>query len=336
LSGVARNIPNPQLLIHPFVRREAVLSSRIEGTQTDIAGLYAFEAEQKQSRVRHAALTPQDEDRQEVYNYVQATEYGLEQLKKKALTLNFIRELHEKLTDGVRGGDASPGAFRRVQNMIGGVTGAPDTARFMPPPITHLPEVLDAFEKYVNAQGELPPLIRLALIHYQFETIHPFRDGNGRIGRLLISLLLIYWKVLDHPLLHLSAYFERHRSEYCDRLLHVSQMSRWNEWLLFFLRGVKEQSIESAKRAKDLLDLQVHWRHKLQQERATRLVLAIGDQLFESPYTFTSDIQRRHKVSAPTALAALRKLEKTGLLRSLVPGGRSQLFFADPVIRLVQ
>ena len=222
LAGLGRTLPNPQLLIAPFIRREAVLSSRIEGTQTDLTDLYAYEAGQL-PLFAGLKMVPPESDVKEVTNYVRAMEYGLERLQTLPVSLRLIRELHGILMEGVRGDRATPGEFRRSQNWIGRPGCTLNEAEFVPPPVPEMHEALDAFEKYLHAGNTYPPLVRLAFIHYQFETIHPFLDGNGRIGRLLVTLLLVTWNLLPLPLLYLSAFFEQHRQAYYDLLRVVSE-----------------------------------------------------------------------------------------------------------------
>ena len=233
LAGVARNLPNPHLLINPFLRREAVLSSRIEGTQASLSDLFVFEASERSE-------APQS-DVEEVVNYIHALEYGLYVIRQgRRISLALLKEMHELLLKGVRGQDKSPGQFRTKQNWIAEGSRRLENARFVPPPVPQMYDALDALERYIQSPSDLPPLIRLALVHYQFETIHPFEDGNGRIGRLLITLLLCAEGLLPEPLLYLSAYFERHRDEYVDRLLGVSQSNEWEDWITFFLTGIAE------------------------------------------------------------------------------------------------
>ena len=239
LAGVGRRLPNPHLLIRPFIRREAVLSSRIEGTMTRLDQLFLFEAEPE--HVSHPS------DVAEVANYVRALEHGLELLKNGLpLCLRVLREVHGKLLEGVRGGQKAPGDFRRCDVMIGRQNQAYHQARFVPPMHTALAPLLREFEKFLNAPGELPVIVQLALAHYQFEAIHPFMDGNGRVGRLLITLMLCERGTLPQPLLYLSAFFEHHEQEYKDRMLEVSRRGAWNDWITFFARGVTEQARDAV------------------------------------------------------------------------------------------
>ncbi len=331
LSGVGRTMPNPHLLIGPFMRREAVLSSRIEGTRADIADLYAYEAGQLSLPGLKPPL-PESEIR-EVLNYVHALEYGLERLATLPVSLRLVRELHERLLEGVRGEYATPGEFRRSQNWIG-PPGCPlNEARYVPPPAPQMREALDAWEKYLHHENRYPPLVRLALIHYQFEAIHPFVDGNGRIGRLFLSLLLVEWELLPLPLLYLSAYFYRHRQEYYDLLLAVSEQGAWREWVLFFLRGIIEQAQDAIVRGQRLQDLQAAWRQRLAQARASALLLRLADALFESPVITIPMAQNLLGTTYHSARRNVERLVQEGILQPVDDArSRSRTFTATEIL----
>lgn len=333
LSGLGRAIPNPHILVAPFLRREAVLSSRIEGTQTGIAELYAYEA--GQLSLPGLDTGAKREDAREVANYVVALQHGIASLPGLPVSLRLIRELHALLMAGVRGEDKAPGRFRQVVNYIG----SPDTgigeAEFVFPPPHELPEALDAFERYVHAEGTYPPLVQLALIHYQFETIHPFVDGNGRIGRLLISLLAIAWNLLPEPLLYLSAYFQRHRSEYVSRLRAVSQRGEWREWILFFLQGVSTEALDAVARAKRLQDLQAEWRRLAQSRLSSVNAVSVVDMLFEQPTVQSGDVVRRCGVTPPTARSILGQLEELRLLERIPGSERPRRYWATEIIAAI-
>jgi Fic family protein len=334
LAGLGRAIPNPHLLIGPFVRREAVLSSRIEGTQADITDLYAYEA--KQLPLPGLKPSPAESDVHEVLNYVRAMEYGLKRLDTLPVSLRLIRELHERLMEGVRGEQATPGEFRRSQNWIGRPGCVLNDADFVPPPVNEMQEALDAFEKYLHSKNDDPPLVRLAFIHYQFEAIHPFLDGNGRIGRLLISLLLVNWNLLPLPLLYLSAFFEKYRNEYYELLMKVSENGAWHEWVIFFLRGVKEQAQDAIVRAKRLQDLQMGWKEKLSQARASALVLRLADSLFVSPLITIPEAQRISGVKQyHTARKSIEKLVSVGILKQLGESSYGKTFIAEEIFRTI-
>ena len=334
LAGLGRALPNPHLLISPFIRREAVLSSRIEGTQADLADLYAFEA--GQLALPGFKPAPSEADVREVANYVRALEYGLERLSTLPVSLRLIREVHARLMEGVRGESATPGEFRRTQNWIGAPGCTLNEATYVPPPVAEMHAALDAFEKYLHTEDELPPLVRLALIHYQFEAIHPFVDGNGRIGRLLLSLLLGHWNLLPLPLLYLSAFFEKHRQTYYDLLLAVSARGAWNEWIVFFLRGVAEQARDAILRAKRLQDLQLAWRTKYQRARGAGLLLGIVDTLFALPALTPGQVARQFNVSHPAAMQALRRLEQDQILREVSGKQRHRLYLAIEILQVLQ
>jgi len=334
LAGLGRAMPNPHLLIGPFVRREAVLSSRIEGTQTDITDLYAYEA--GQLPLPGLKPPPPESDVREVLNYVRALEYGLERVTTLPVSLRLIRELHERLMEGVRGAKATPGEFRRSQNWIGRPGCTLNDADFVPPPVNEMYDALDAFEKYLHWGNDYPPLVRLAFIHYQFEAIHPFLDGNGRIGRLLLSLLLVNWNLLPLPLLYLSAYFEHHRQDYYDLLLAVSERGNWREWVGFFLRGVAEQARDTIVRAKRLQDLQLEWRQRLTQARASALLLRLADSLFESPVLTIPDAQRILGVRQyHSAQRNVEKLVAAGILQQAGESSYGRTFLAEEILRAI-
>lgn len=330
LAGVGRSVPNPQLLIRPFINREAVLSSRIEGTQASLEDLYEFEARGAGAR------TTAHPDVAEVANYVRALEYGLERVDSLPLSLRLVRELHEKLMEGVRGGQATPGEFRRSQNWIGRPGCTLNEATFVPPPVPEMQDALAALETYIHAQDRLPALIRIAAIHYQFESIHPFLDGNGRVGRLLISLLLAHWDLLSLPLLYLSAYFERNRTEYYERLLAVSLRGEWHDWLLYFLHGVAEESRDASQRIKVLQDLQADYRERVMRLHASVLPLRIVDRLFVTPVTTTRQVAELFSVSYNGAKLAISKLVQIGILRAVNDEAHGRAFAAQAVIEAVQ
>lgn len=325
LAGMGRRLPNPHLLIASYLRREAVLSSRIEGTVTSLSDIYAFEAEQP-------ALI-EAPDVQEVRNYVLAYEYGLGRLKTLPLSPRFIRELHERLMAGVRGGGLQPGEFRTYQNWIGGATAR--EAVYVPPPPEPMRELLDDFERLLHDRAHRP-LVQAAVVHHQFEAIHPFGDGNGRVGRLLVLLFLAERGLLPQPLLFLSAFFERTRSTYYDLLLRVSTHGDWDAWLRYFLEGVRAQASEAADLADRLLALHARYRQELQRSRTTANALALVDQLFINPIVSASSVQRALGVSAPTARAAIRALEERGIVREITGRSWGRVFHANEIFRLLR
>ncbi len=333
LAGLGRSLANPHLLINPFIRREAVLSSRIEGTQASLADLYAYEAGQLPLPGFAETGT---EDVREVANYVHALEYALGRLDTLPVSLRLLREVHQRLLAGVRGEHSTPGEFRTSQNWIGSPGCTLNEATYVPPPVDEMREALGALEKYLHAGDDpFPPLVRLALIHYQFEAIHPFLDGNGRVGRLLISLLLVHWGLLPLPLLYLSAYFEAHRQAYYDLLLAVSERGAWATWVRFFLQGVAEQSQDAAMRAKKLQDLQSSWRQHLQRTRAVGLAQDIAELLFELPVLSVRQIAERFGVSHYGASKALRRLMEMEVVQEITGRERNRLYVASAILRIV-
>jgi Fic family protein len=328
LSGVARALPNPHLLIAPFVRREAVLSSRIEGTQAGFSDLLFFEAA--------PSAKPPIEDVKEVANYVSALEHGLARLKDLPVSLRLIREMHERLMHGVRGDSMTPGEFRRSQNWIGAPGCTLADAAFVPPPVAEMTQALSDFEKYLHEPPVLPPLVRLALIHYQFEAIHPFVDGNGRIGRLLITLLLCVEGLLPQPLLYLSAFFERHRQEYYRLLMAVSQSGSWRPWIAYFLRGIADQSSDAVKRANLLLSLRQRYREKMQSARSSALLLQMVDDLFSTPALDVSSASKRLNVTPRAAQLNVDKLIKSGILKEATGRRRNRIFVAAEIIDIIE
>ena len=326
LAGAGEMLPNPHLLIGPFVRREAVLSSRIEGTIASEEDLVLFKVD------------PDIEDRRpdtrEVRNYVTALEYGLKRISELPVSLKLLRELHSRLLKGVRGADKSPGEFRDRQNFIG-TPGMPlKDARFVPPPVEAMHGALEAFELFLRASSERPFLIDLALLHYQFEAIHPFRDGNGRVGRLLIPLLLCERNILTKPLLYLSAYLERHRAQYMDLLLRVSQKGDWERWIEFFLTGVAEQAIDGVERATKLMILWQDYRKRLQTARMSVLAQNLVDQLFHQPAMSVGLAQQVLRVSFASAQNNIMRLVKLGILQEMTGRKRDRIFIAPEILRL--
>ena len=282
LSGAGQLLPNPHLLIRPFIRREAVMSSRIENTQSGLDDLFLFEADEGEP--------PSGSDVNEIINYVRAMEYGVKRLAKLPISSRLICEIHGILMDGVRGDSATPGEMRRSQNWIGSPGCTLMDAAYVPPPLPEMKECLSDLEKYINSDAREPALIQCALVHYQFEAIHPFVDGNGRIGRLLITFMLLERKLLSQPLLYLSDFFEQHRDEYYRLLLTVSQKGDWKAWLTFFLNGVRQQSEDALATIQKLLDLQKQYREVATGQRVPKIVNRLIDHLFTGPIVSISQL----------------------------------------------
>lgn len=327
LRGAGDRLPNPNLLIGPFSRREAVSSSRMEGTETTEEQLAMFEVAPRRQPVG---------DTREVHNYVKALDQGIQRLKDLPVSLRLIRELHARLLRGVRGRDRRPGEFRNKQNFIGKPGQTILQARFVPPTVAEMHRALSDLEKYIHSQDETPFLVKLALIHYQFEAIHPFEDGNGRIGRLLIPLLLCERGDLPLPLLYISPYFERNRDAYVDLMLGVSQTGAWTEWTNYFLRGIAEQARDATRRARKLLDLWSRYRDRLQAARSSALLLRLVDHLFQTPALTISFARDLLKVTYPPAKRSVEKLIQSGILRDA--GGRryNRVFVAHEILELIQ
>ncbi len=318
LSGEGKQLPNPHLLIRPFIKREAVLSSRIEGTQATLGELLANDA--------GAVVNRSPDDLREVGNYVAALEYGIKRLDTLPLSLRLIRELHEKLMEGVRGSHVAPGQFRKTQNWIGPAGCTLQNAAYIPPSPDLLMDCLKAFEQFIRIQT-IPPLVQAGLLHYQFEAIHPFLDGNGRVGRLLVILFLVERKVLTAPLLYLSAFFEATRSEYYNHLLAVSQQSQWNPWLEYFLNGVTKMSGDVLRRAEKINSLLCAWKEKINGQKP-KVLLDVVDLLAENPYWTVKKLSERLQVAFTTAQRAINVLREEGMLSQVDNAQRDRVFCA--------
>ena len=327
LSGLAQLLPNVHLLSGTFQRREAVLSSRIEGTYTTMQELFLFEAGGADEEVG---------DVREVWNYVHALDHGLKSLERLPICNRLIKEIHGKLMTGVRGGDKTPGEFRDRQNYIGA---RPSTkiqdATYIPPPVKDMRRCMNDLENFINGHCQLPPLVREALIHYQFEAIHPFHDGNGRIGRLLFSLGLCAENIVQYPLLYLSEYIEKRKSEYYDLLFGISAESAWLPWIEFFLRAIIEQSRDAKSRAYQLHDLMQEYRNRLVQMRAPASTLKVLERLFYIPAISSVQATRTIGGQSKTGLAAIRRLEEAGILIE-VPTNRqrNKLYLAEGIHKI--
>ena len=328
LKGVGQRLPNPHLLINPFLRREAVLSSRIEGTTTGLQQLLLFETAPSDE--------PGDSDVREVANYVAALELGFSLLEKLPVSLRLIREVHERLMQDVRGQEQRPGEFRHIPNLIGHRGAIPDTARFVPPPVKEMHAALHDLERYIGERrDDLPFLIQLALVHYQFEVIHPFMDGNGRVGRLLIALQLRERAYLPQPLLYLSAYFEYHRDAYRDHLLAVSRSGTWTEWIDFFLQGVAEQSTDTVQRSYQLLDLlQRYQSWALSTTRSANLARLV-ELVLVRPVISISNVEEWLGVTQPGASRLVQQLVDRGILEEVTGRQRNRRFAALEILEIL-
>ena len=330
LAGLEYTVPNPNFLVIPYTRMEAIASSRIEGTQASLSELFFFEAATEK--------TLPTQDILEVKNYLNALYYGLERIRELPLSLRLLREVHKHLMDGVRGGtpNMTPGEFRRSQNWIGPAGCTLNDARYVPPHHDELIEILGDWEMFLHNPTELPVLIQCAIMHYQFEAIHPFLDGNGRVGRLFISFFLISKGILTQPLLYLSQYFERHHDEYYDRLLAVSLEGDWIGWINFFLDAVIAQSQHAMKSAKRIIDTREGYRQMLQNNSKTRAYTGLVDFLFMTPYFTLSQAQEVLNSSYNTAKKGVYLLEEMGLVEEVTGQARNRVYVARELIHLLQ
>jgi Fic family protein len=326
LAGEGRRLPNPHLLLRPFVRREAVLSSRIEGTQATLGELLAAEA--------GAAVERSPEDLREVANYVVALEHGAARLAGLPLSLRLVKELHAKLMRGMRGDTATPGEFRRSQNWIGPAGCTLANATFVPPPPDQLMNCLGAWEKFLHDET-FPPLVHVALAHSQFEAIHPFLDGNGRVGRLLITLLLVAKGVLPSPLLYLSAYFEATRPEYYARLLAVTEAGEWEAWLDYFLTGVAGQALDALGRIQRIDALLAGWRERLAAVSSRQAERSL-DLFVENPFWTVNKLAERLGVAFTTAQRAIDRLESAGVVTLASEAKRNRVYCAREILAILE
>lgn len=328
LDGTTEILPNPNLFVAMYVRKEAVLSSQIEGTQASLIDVLQYESEGRPTALPN--------DVSEVVNYVRAMNYGLQRLKNFPLSLRLIREIHAELLKGVRGSERNPGEFRTSQNWIGPSGCNLKTAIYVPPPVEEMKKAMGDLEKYLYAESDIPVLIRCGLMHCQFESIHPFLDGNGRVGRLLITFYLCHQKVLTRPLLYLSYYFKQFRSEYYDSLMEVRNNGDWEGWLKFFLNGILQVSIQATDVAQKILKLQAAHRELIQQNmRSTPHALLLLDELYTRPITSVSEVAKRTGVSFPTANDLIKKFVKFQLLKELTGKQRNRLYVYYPYMDLL-
>jgi len=321
LDGVTSILPNPDLFVAMFVRQEAVLSSQIEGTQSTLEDVLQFEVDEK------GADLPKDIG--EVVNYVNAIKFGLKRLRDLPLSLRLIREIHGRLLQGVRGGERTPGEFRRTQNWIGPAGCNLHTATFIPPPVHAMNPSLDNLERFLHDTDSFPVLIHCALAHAQFETIHPFIDGNGRVGCLLITFLLCQREILQRPLLYLSSYLKVRRAEYYDRLMAIRVSDDWEGWIKFFLRGVFEVSQAATATARKILELREKHRQRVK-------VPDLLDYLFEQPLVSINMVQVRFGWSYPTASKYVEQFVEAGILEETTGYQRNRRFRYDPYLSLFE
>lgn len=329
LDGSIETLPDPDLFLMTYIRQEAVLSSQIEGTQSSLEDLLAAEAR---------VFTPdRPDDTHEVLNYVAAMAHGLDRIRHQPVSIALIREMHARLLEGTRGAERTPGELRPTQVWIGAPGSRIEEAVFVPPPPSEVPPALEALEDYVRADStDLPPLVRIALAHAQFETIHPFRDGNGRLGRLLITLLLCRDRILTKPVLYLSWFFKRHRTEYYERLQAVRDDGRWEEWVAFFLQAVAEVSASAVGTTRRILKLRESHRALI----ADRLGNAAGnghrvlESLFRAPFITVAGVRSVIGTTYPPANTLVARLVEVGILEERSGRRRNRVFAYGAYLRI--
>lgn len=326
LSGLGRYLPNPHILINSYIQREAVLSSRIEGTQAGLADIWLDGVEPKEQTLGNPDLA-------EVRNYVDAMEYGIQRLQELPLSLRLVKEIHARLMQGVRGGSATPGEFRRTQNWIGPAGSTLETAPYVPPPPDEMMACLGNWEMFLQERDQFPDLVQCALMHEQFEAIHPFLDGNGRIGRLLITLFLMERQRLTQPLLYLSTYIEAHRQEYYNGLQKVRTEGDWNSWILFFLHGVIETSQLAVRQAEQLMRLRGRYQVELREKPKA---VALVDELFKNPYMTIARAGQLLNVSQPTARQVVLYLVEAGVLQEVTGRDWGRVYRAGEISRAIE
>ncbi len=326
LDGAAEMLPNPDLFVFMYVRKEAVLSSQIEGTQASLMDVLEFET---------AKLRPgRPQDVAEVVNYVRAMKHGLLRLGDLPVSLRLIKEIHKELLTGVRGGHLTPGEFRTSQNWIGPASGTMSDATFVPPPPHEMLEALADLERFVHDDKPMPALLRVGLVHAQFETIHPFLDGNGRVGRLLITFLLCEKKVLSRPLLYLSYFFKKHRSDYYDHLQRIRDHGEWEPWLKFFLRGVALVAREAAQKARRIVNLREQLRTQITEklDRAAPNALTLLEKLYDNPIVNVKEVAEITGVAFATASRVVDALCDLGILVETTGQKRNRVYAYDPYL----
>jgi Fic family protein len=328
LDGSIQTLPHPDLFVFMYVRKEAVLSSQIEGTQSSLQDVLAAEAQ---------ILSPdRPQDVTEVVNYVRAMNHGLDRLATLPVSMRLIREIHARLLEGVRGAQLTPGEIRTSQNWIGPAGCTLNEATFVPPPPHEVARLLSDLERFLHAESDLPPLVKIGLAHAQFETIHPFLDGNGRIGRLLITFLLCEQKVLLKPVLYLSHYFKRHRQQYYDRLQAIREAGDWEGWLAFFLTGVAEVSAQATDTARRILALREEHRLAITDQlgRAAGNGHRVLEHLYEHPIVSVGDVQALIGMTYPAANDLVARLGTAGILQEITGYVRNRRFRYEAYVRL--
>jgi Fic family protein len=331
LNGVGNRLPNPYLLINPFIRKEAVESSRIEGMESSLSDVLLFEAKEKEDTLKGTRG-----DLREVVNFVKATEEGIKRVKQgDKLNPQLMLDLHRMLLEDVRGGDKGPGDLRKVQNWIGRPGSTIVEARYVPPEPEKVQPLLDNLFNFLETNKELPDLVKIGIAHYQFEAIHPFRDENGRMGRLLIMLFILRRGILNLPLLYISEYFERYRGTYYDLLLLVSQKGDYEAWLKFFLKAMSVQANDASMKASALLAF-IENNSKAVEDASGTSGMKVFRNLLSNPYTTISKAALAIGVAYPTAERAISKLVQLKILRPNNDKKRNKIFVCDGIIKIIQ
>lgn len=326
LDGRAADLPTPYLLIHPMLSREAVASSRIEGSTSNLAEVYQFQL---------SDIARDRDDAEEVANHVRAMQFGLERLQQLPMSLRLLREIHEVLLSGVRGHDRRPGEFRTRQVIIASSLPGIENARYVPPPPQEMMPALHALEEFLHSDPTMPLLAQLALIHYQFEAIHPFEDGNGRTGRILIALLLCERGYLTHPWLNVSDFLVAYREHYVDLLLGVSLRGEWDLWLKFFLMAISAAATDALERVENLLQVRNLYRERVQSQRTAVSAFELIDQLFELPYMNVPRVQALLDVSHTAAQRYIARLVEAEILTPVEERRRPQLYVAQGILDVI-
>jgi len=328
LSGICTQLPNPDMLVESYMNREAVLSSQIEGTRVSLSELLLSSAKKSE----------ENSDVREVFNYIVAIRHGLERIRNGGpIDLELIRVMHTLLMRGVRGHDKRPGEFRNVQNWVGSPMSDIQDATFVPPDPESVETLMTDLIDYINDSDYLEiPLIKCAMIHYQFETIHPFCDGNGRIGRALITLYLCKMGIIEKPILYLSGYFNEHKGEYTSLLLAANMNSSFLPWTAFFLKAIKVQASDAMLMARGLLTLREHYKEEMKRNSLTTNYIATVDNLFVNPYTNIRSVSEDLGVSYPTAKTIVDRLVDMGIVELAESKGRGKMFVARKILSLIE
>lgn len=328
LDGSIQTLPNPDMFVYMYVRKEAVLSSQIEGTQSSLQDLLAAEAS--------IFSSDRPKDVEEVVGYVAAMNYGITRLRDLPVSVRLIREIHQKLLQGQRGYRLTPGELRTSQNWIGSAGSTISNATFVPPPAHEVPDALSHLERFLHEDSDLPLLVKIGLAHAQFETIHPFLDGNGRVGRLLITFLLCEKRILLKPVLYLSHYLKKHRAAYYEHLQAVRDAGDWEGWLTFFLKGIEEVSIEAADTARKILMLRELHRAQITENlgRAAGNGHRVLERLFDLPILSVNVVREMTGTTYAAANQLVERLTKLGILHEVTGYARNRLFQYSPYIQL--